>query len=76
MSTFSNPDISLTVPCLKEIDGVFSRSDHEVVIEVPFALWVNGRQILSVMTSPSRLEDFVIGYLYTEGMIKAVDDIE
>ena len=28
------------------------------------------------MTSPSRLEDFVVRYLYTEGMIKAVDDVE
>lgn len=69
-------ELSIHVPCVKEIDGVFSSSEHEVVIETHYALWVNGRQILSVMTSPSRLEDFVVGYLYTEGMIKHVDDIE
>jgi len=28
------------------------------------------------MTSPSRIEDFVIGYLYTEGIIKTFSDIE
>lgn len=71
-----NDKLSIHVPCVKEIDGVFSSSNHEVVIEAPYALWVNGRQILSVMTSPSHLEDFVVGYLYTEGMIKSVDDIE
>ncbi|PWR71354.1 formate dehydrogenase accessory sulfurtransferase FdhD [Methanospirillum lacunae] len=69
-------ELSITVPCIKEIDHAFSTSNHEVVIEAPYALWVNGRQILNVMTSPSRLEDFVVGYLYTEGMIKQVDDIE
>ena len=69
-------ELSIHVPCVKETDGVFSSSDHEVVLEAPYALWVNGRQILSVMTSPSRLEDFVVGYLYTEGMIKNVDDID
>jgi len=68
--------LSITVPCIKEIDHVFSNSVHEVVIEAPYALWVNGRQILNVMTSPSRLEDFVVGYLYTERLIKQVDDIE
>nr|WP_319538627.1 formate dehydrogenase accessory sulfurtransferase FdhD [uncultured Methanospirillum sp.] len=68
--------LSIIVPCVKEIDHLFSPSDHEVVIESPYVMWVNGRQILNVMTSPSRLEDFVIGYLYTEGLIKQVDDIE
>lgn len=69
-------ELSIHVSCVKEIDGVFSPSDHEVVIETPYALWVNGRQILSVMTSPNRLDDFIVGYLYTEGLIKKVDDIE
>ena len=69
-------ELSVQVPCIKEFDGVFSSSCHEVVIESPYALWVNGRQILNVMTSPSHLEDFVVGYLYTEGMIKSIDDIE
>lgn len=68
--------ISIHVPCAKEKDGEFFTSDHEVVIEAPYALWVNGRQILSVMTSPSHIEDFVVGYLYTEGMIRSADEIE
>ncbi len=69
-------NLSIHVPCRKEMDGIFSQSEHEVVIESPYSLWVNGRQILSVMTSPASLEDFVLGYLYTEGLIKNVDDIE
>jgi len=69
-------ELSIRVPCVKETELVFSASDHEVVIEAPYSLWVNGRQILNVMTSPSRLEDFVVGYLYTEGIIRQIDDIE
>jgi FdhD protein len=64
------------VRCIKEENGLFEESDHPVVLEAPYALWVNGRQIMTVMTSPERIEDFVIGYLFTEGMIRSVDEVE
>ncbi|MDD1729000.1 MAG: formate dehydrogenase accessory sulfurtransferase FdhD, partial [Methanospirillum sp.] len=74
--TLLSEKLSLYVPCQIEKDGVFSLSEHEVVRELPYSLWVNGRLILTVMTSPNQLEDFVLGYLYTEGLIKNVDNIE
>jgi len=64
------------LPCIK-IDGEsMSAGKHEVIDEVPEALFVNGRHAMTAMMSPSDLEDFVTGYLYTEQIIKSVDEIE
>jgi len=59
------------------IDGENNTFDkHDVIEEVPFALFVNGRHAMTAMMSPVQLEDFVTGYLFTEQIIKAVDEIE
>lgn len=64
------------LPCTK-VDGETARRDlHEVIEEVPFALFINGRHAMTAMMSPVSLEDFVTGYLYTEQIIKNVDEIE
>ena len=47
-----------------------------MIEEVPLALFVNGRHAMTAMMSPVQLEDFVTGYLYTEQIIKNVDEIE
>lgn len=64
------------LPCIK-IDADNAKRDlHEVIEEVPFALFINGRHAMTAMMSPVQLEDFVTGYLYTEQIIKNVDEIE
>jgi len=52
------------------------KSTHEVVEEIPFALFINGRHSMTAMMSPVQLEDFVTGYLFTEQIIKRADEIE
>lgn len=65
-----------TVPCIKYDNGSMVPSSHEVVIEMPLALFVNGRHALTAMVSPIMLEEFVTGVLYTERIIRKLDDIE
>lgn len=65
-----------TVPCIKSEDGALVPSSHEVVIEVPFAVFVDGRHALTAMISPTMLEEFVTGFLYTEKIIRKLEDIE
>jgi FdhD protein len=52
------------------------KTTHEVIEEIPFALFINGRHAMTAMMSPVQLEDFVTGYLYTEQIIKRADEIE
>jgi FdhD protein len=64
------------LPCIR-IDGEKrEKGEHEVIDEVPLALFVNGRHAMTAMMSPVQLEDFVTGYLYTEQIIRNVDEIE
>ena len=64
------------IPCIRVNGDKFEAATHEVVEEVPFALFVNGRHAMTAMMSPTELEDFVTGYLYTEQIIKSIDEIE
>lgn len=64
------------LPCIRVDDGKCEKGEHEVIEEVPLALFVNGRHAMTAMMSPVQLEDFVTGYLFTEQIIKNVDEIE
>ncbi len=64
------------VSCIRGDGDAFTSSIHEVVEELPVALFINGRHAMTAMMTPVRLEDFVTGYLFTEQIIKSVDEIE
>lgn len=64
------------MPCIRVDGEKCENSQHEVIEEVPFALFINGRHAMTAMMSPVQLEDFVTGYLFTEQIIKSVDEIE
>lgn len=64
------------IPCIKGDGGSFSEETHPVIEEVPLAVKVNGRHALTAMTSPVMLREFVIGFLYTERIIKSIEEIE
>ena len=65
-----------TLPCIKCENGSMIPSSHEVIIEVPLAVFVNGRHALTAMISPTMLEEFITGFLYTEKIISKPEDIE
>lgn len=64
------------VRCTREKAGTFTESEHEVVLEVPLTITVNGRHALTVMTSPVMVRELVTGLLYTERIIHGPDEIE
>ncbi len=64
------------VPC-KRINGDSAEEIlHEVIVEIPYALFLNGRHMMTAMMSPEKIEDFVTGYLFTEQIIKNIGEIE
>lgn len=70
------PRMFRKVPCTRIADGESEEILHEVIEEVPYALFVNGRHMTTAMMSPAGLDDFVTGYLFTEGVIKGQEEIE
>lgn len=64
------------IPCIRINEDSVETILHEVIEEIPYALFVNGRHMMTAMMSPLDLENFVTGFLYTEQVIKRADEIE
>lgn len=64
------------LPIVKVDGDSFVPSTHPVVEEMPLSVTVNGRHALTAMTSPTMLREFVVGFLYTERIVKGLEEIE
>ncbi|HSM71509.1 MAG TPA: formate dehydrogenase accessory sulfurtransferase FdhD [Anaerolineales bacterium] len=50
--------------------------DAETIVEAPVSLTVNGEVWLSFMCTPLHLEALAVGFLYNEGIIEAMEEVE
>jgi len=64
------------VKCVKYNAGVSEEATHEVVIEEPLVISLNGRHFVTAMISPGMTKEFVIGHLFSEGLIKSTKELE
>ncbi|OPY37719.1 MAG: formate dehydrogenase accessory protein [Methanoregulaceae archaeon PtaU1.Bin059] len=71
-----SPRMFRKVPCIRVSEGTPEEILHDVIEEIPYALFVNGRHMTTAMLSPAGLEDFVTGFLFTEQVIKGAEEIE
>lgn len=56
-------------------EGNLVRKEEAVTVEFPLRLQVNGRLLVNLLCTPSHLEDLVVGFLYSEGLIANGEDI-
>ncbi|MEM6712428.1 MAG: formate dehydrogenase accessory sulfurtransferase FdhD [Pseudomonadota bacterium] len=47
----------------------------QLIVETPVAIVIQGTSVAVMMASPSDLEDFAVGFAFTEGFISSLDDI-
>jgi len=64
------------LPCIRVDGEVREQTSHDVIEELPVALFINGRHATTAMMSPAGFEDFVTGFLFTEQIIDAAEEIE
>jgi FdhD protein len=50
--------------------------DAETIVETPVSLTVNGQVWLTFMCTPVHLEEMSVGFLYNEGVIESMDEVE
>ena len=50
--------------------------DAETIVETPVSLTVNGQVWLTFMCTPVHLEAMSVGFLYNEGIIESIDEVE
>ena len=70
------------IPPQKEIQYEryeFKRWEHhdaEIIVETPVSLTVNGKVWLTFMCTPVNLDELAVGFLYNEGIIETMDEVE
>ncbi len=46
-----------------------------VIIEYPLTIFVNGEELVTLLCTPIDLKELAIGFLFSEGFIKGIDDL-
>ncbi|MFB3816549.1 MAG: formate dehydrogenase accessory sulfurtransferase FdhD [Candidatus Methylomirabilales bacterium] len=55
--------------------GRFEAIEVPVVEERPLSLYVNGHELVTLLCTPTKLEELVVGFLAFEGIIRGIGDI-
>lgn len=50
--------------------------DDIVALEYPFTIYVNEKEIITLLCSPDSLKELAIGFLHSEGFISSLSDID
>lgn len=53
-----------------------SRLEDIVVMEYPFTIYINDKELITLLCSPKSLKYLAVGFLYSEGFIKSFSDIK
>ncbi|MGX1902175.1 formate dehydrogenase accessory sulfurtransferase FdhD [Thermolongibacillus altinsuensis] len=68
--------ITVKKSILKFTDASFIHEEDEIVAEFPLTLVVNGEEFATMVCSPDHLDELVIGFLASEGLIRFKSDIK
>lgn len=61
---------------LKWNDGEVESIEDEVVVESSLSLTVNGREVVTLLSSPADRKELALGFLKTEGLIGSMDPVK
>ncbi len=54
----------------------YSEVEDLVVCEQPLTIYLNGNDLVTLLCTPEHLEDLTVGYLVSEGLITALEEID
>jgi FdhD protein len=69
MNEQTNQRMKIKRPVLKYNGKSFVQEEEEVVTEYPLTIMINGDEFATMVCTPTHLEELVIGFLASEGMI-------
>ncbi|MBO8172100.1 MAG: formate dehydrogenase accessory sulfurtransferase FdhD [Bacillaceae bacterium] len=61
---------------LKYEAGSLNRQDDLIAVESPLTIVINGQEFATMVCTPEHMEDLVIGFLASEGIIRLADEIQ
>jgi FdhD protein len=67
--------VTADVMCDRFIDERWSTTSVNVPSETEITIYVNRREFVSILCTPSKVNCLVLGFLYTEGIISSLNDV-
>lgn len=67
--------LTVEVPAKRYNKGVLEAKTIFLAREVPYTLFVNDREILSIATLPSNLQELFVGFMVSEGVLASPEEI-
>lgn len=61
---------------LRYEQGEFKHMEDSIVTEFPVTVKINGQEFVTMVSTPEYIEDMVIGFLASEGIIRKYEDID
>jgi FdhD protein len=62
--------------CLRLEEEIWKSSSCQVAEETPLCIFLNGRHLATAMISPEMEEEFLLGHLFSEGIISTLGEVE
>ncbi|WP_240375489.1 formate dehydrogenase accessory sulfurtransferase FdhD [Bacillus piscicola] len=63
-------------PIIMYNEGVFQQKEDEIAIEKPITIYVNDEEFATLVCTPLHIEELVVGFLASEGIIFFASDIQ
>jgi FdhD protein len=60
----------------KLYNGIVKSEEDEVITEYPVTLYINGVEFVSLICTPRSITELVTGFLFSEGIINSLRDLE
>ena len=67
--------IEPNVVCDRFSDGAWARTSVHVPSEMQLTIYLNLRELVTILCSPTKLNFLVLGFLYAEGIISSMGDV-
>lgn len=65
-----------SIDILRVKDDSISKEEDILIIEYPFTIYLNDKEIITLLCSPKSLKELTLGFLYSEGFIYNISEVE
>ena len=69
-------EMLVTNEVLRYENGMFQLVEDVIVTEYPITIILNGQEFATLVCSPEHIEELVVGFLASEGIISTFEDIK
>ncbi len=66
---------SVAMPLIRVAGGQTQRIEDAVALEAPLTLMLNGREWVTLLATPSHLDELVLGFLAAEGVVQHAGEV-